>query len=65
MEQKDAAHIVKDSWNYWSDTWYSKYRTEEAISNLIDSPESAFHPTTYAMIKSVMPCLQGKRVCAF
>lgn len=27
--------IVKDTWNQWSDTWYEKYRTDEAISKFI------------------------------
>ena len=45
-------HIIKNSWNEWSVTWYERYRTDEAISKIIKHPESAFHPATYAMIKA-------------
>ncbi|AEI41765.1 hypothetical protein ACVNS2_17995 [Paenibacillus caseinilyticus] len=38
---------IRDSWNEWSDTWYRRCRTEEAIAKLIAAPSSAFHPTTY------------------
>ncbi|BBH24289.1 hypothetical protein Back11_56340 [Paenibacillus baekrokdamisoli] len=56
-------NIIKDSWNQWSGTWYERYRTDEAISKIIKHPESAFHPTTYSMIKKAIPSLQGKRIC--
>jgi len=56
-------NIIRDNWNQWSDTWYPKYRTEEAISKIIKTPESAFHPITYAMIQRALPNLQDKRVC--
>ncbi|NIK77866.1 SAM-dependent methyltransferase [Paenibacillus castaneae] len=56
-------NVIKNSWNQWSDTWYPKYRTEEAISKIIAAPQSAFHPMTYSMITKAMPNLQGKRVC--
>jgi 2-polyprenyl-3-methyl-5-hydroxy-6-metoxy-1,4-benzoquinol methylase len=55
--------VVKRNWNQWSETWYQRYRTDEAISNIIENPEYAFHPTTYSMIKKVMPDLNGKRIC--
>jgi 2-polyprenyl-3-methyl-5-hydroxy-6-metoxy-1,4-benzoquinol methylase len=57
-----SANKVKDSWNEWSDTWYLKYRTEEAIARIIASPASAFHPMTYAMIREAFPDLTGRRV---
>ncbi|WP_317981877.1 class I SAM-dependent methyltransferase [Paenibacillus glycanilyticus] len=53
---------VKESWNEWSETWYLKYRTEEAIARVISSPASAFHPTTYRLIREAFPDLTGKRV---
>lgn len=55
--------IVKNAWNEWSETWYQKYRTDEAISKIIECPESAFHPTTYTMINKALPKIHGKRVC--
>ncbi|WP_199616153.1 class I SAM-dependent methyltransferase [Paenibacillus alkalitolerans] len=54
---------IKNSWNQWSDTWYLRYRTDEAISKIIENPGSAFHHTTYSMIKKTLPNLQGKRIC--
>ncbi|MEK8130704.1 class I SAM-dependent methyltransferase [Paenibacillus filicis] len=54
---------LKEIWNNWSETWYQKYRTDQAISKIINNPESAFHHTTYAMIKHVCPDLHGKRIC--
>jgi SAM-dependent methyltransferase len=54
--------IVKDTWNQWSDTWYEKYRTDEVISKIINKPESAFHHTTYMLIKSLYPSLVGKKI---
>ncbi|MEF3305719.1 class I SAM-dependent methyltransferase [Paenibacillus sp. GYB003] len=60
MDQKNR---VRDAWNEWSDTDFAKYRTDERISKLIARPESAFHPTTYSMIKEVFPSLRGKRIC--
>lgn len=56
-------HTVKKIWNEWSETWYRKYRTDQAISKIINSPESAFHPTTLTMLKKALPSLQQKRIC--
>ncbi|TCZ73808.1 class I SAM-dependent methyltransferase [Paenibacillus albiflavus] len=56
-------HKVKRIWNEWSETWYPKYRTDQAISKVINNPESAFHHTTYTMLKKAFPSLQGKRIC--
>jgi SAM-dependent methyltransferase len=58
----NSINVVKDSWNQWSDTWYQKYRTEEAIRKIINSPESAFHRITYSMIHEAFPDMNGKRV---
>jgi hypothetical protein len=54
---------AKTIWNHWSDTWYQKYRTDEAIAKLIEDPESAFHPATLSMIKKAFPDLHGKKIC--
>jgi SAM-dependent methyltransferase len=53
---------VKKIWNEWSETWYQKYRTAEAISAIIINPESAFHRTTFATIKKALPNLNGKKI---
>ncbi|WP_219834105.1 class I SAM-dependent methyltransferase [Paenibacillus sp. R14(2021)] len=58
-----STNIVKTNWNEWSDTWYRRYRTEEAITKLIHVPESAFHPVTFTMLNRALPDLRGKRVC--
>lgn len=55
-------HVIKDQWNQWSDTWYLKYRTDEAIRKIINSPASAFHRKTYSMIQEAIPDMNGKRV---
>ncbi|WP_054958510.1 class I SAM-dependent methyltransferase [Paenibacillus dakarensis] len=55
--------LIKDAWNEWSDTDFAKYRSDERISRLIAHPESAFHHTTYSMIKDVYPNLEGKKIC--
>ncbi|UVI33332.1 class I SAM-dependent methyltransferase [Paenibacillus spongiae] len=54
---------VKNLWNDWSDTTWSKYRTDEEISRIIKHPESAFHHTTHTIIKNIFPNLEGKRIC--
>lgn len=58
----DKENIVKDKWNEWSDTWYLKKRTDEAIARVIHSPASAFHRMTYFMINEAVPDLKGKRI---
>ncbi|MDR9854705.1 class I SAM-dependent methyltransferase [Paenibacillus sp. VCA1] len=54
---------IKEAWNRWSDTDFAKYRSDERIAKLIANPESAFHHTTYDMLREMMPDLRGKRVC--
>ncbi|AZN43239.1 class I SAM-dependent methyltransferase [Paenibacillus albus] len=58
-----SQQAIRDSWNEWADTWYLRYRTDEAIAKIISNPASAFHPVTYALIREVFPSLEGKRVC--
>ncbi|SEO66727.1 class I SAM-dependent methyltransferase [Paenibacillus sp. OV219] len=58
-----SQHTIKNSWNEWAETWYLRYRTDEAISKIISNPASAFHPATYSLIREAFPSLQGKRVC--
>jgi SAM-dependent methyltransferase len=62
-EVKMNQNHVKNIWNQWSDTWYLKYRTDEAISKIAANPESAFHPTTLLMIRTAFPDLRGKKIC--
>ena len=50
-------------WNEKSDTWYTRYRTDEVISKLVESPTSAFHHTTWEMIHNAITNLNGKKVC--
>lgn len=59
----EPLHRVKAAWNEWSDTDFAKYRSDERMAKLVSQPESAFHPTTYSMIRKAMPDLRGKRVC--
>ncbi|WP_152396842.1 class I SAM-dependent methyltransferase [Paenibacillus guangzhouensis] len=54
---------VQEAWNRWSDTDFAKYRSPDRIAKLITEPESAFHKTTYAMIREAFPSLEGKRIC--
>lgn len=56
-------HAVKKIWDEWSETWYPQYRTDQVIAKIINNPESAFHKTTYGMLRKVLPDLQGKRIC--
>lgn len=55
-------NVIKNKWNEWSDTWYLKKRTDEVIANIINSPASAFHRTTYSLIQEAIPDLKGKKV---
>ncbi|NOU96611.1 methyltransferase domain-containing protein [Paenibacillus sp. LMG 31456] len=55
--------IIKNSWNQWSETWYQRYRTDAAISKIIESPESAFHHKTYSMVKKALSNVHNKRIC--
>ncbi|MDF2963800.1 MAG: Methyltransferase type 11 [Paenibacillus sp.] len=55
-------NVIKDKWNEWSNTWYQKKRTDEVITKIINSPQSAFHRMTYSMIQEAVPDLNGKRV---
>ncbi|WP_308635838.1 class I SAM-dependent methyltransferase [Paenibacillus silvisoli] len=56
------ANAIKESWNQWADTWYTKYRTDEAIAKVAANPASAFHRTTCEMLQDAMPDLKEKRV---
>lgn len=57
-----STNVIKDKWNGWSNTWYQKKRTDEVITKIITSPESAFHRMTYSMIQETVPDFNGKRV---
>lgn len=63
MNNSNTQHIIRDQWNQWAESWYLRYRTDEAIAKIINDPASAFHPVTYALIREAFPSLQGKRVC--
>ncbi|WP_282937262.1 class I SAM-dependent methyltransferase [Paenibacillus sp. RC67] len=56
-------HQIKKIWNEWSETWYRRYRTDEAISTIINNPATAFHHSTFSMIKKALPDLHGKKIC--
>ncbi|GLX67998.1 hypothetical protein [Paenibacillus glycanilyticus] len=62
MSKVSRNNPVRDSWNEWSDTWYTKYRTEQAIATIIQSPATAFHPTVFAMLQESFPDFNGIRV---
>lgn len=54
---------VKDSWNKTSDSaWYQSLRTDEKIAELVQTPESAFHPAVYSLIKKYISDLCGKKI---
>jgi len=54
---------IIEYWDEKSDTWYTRYRTDEVISKLVQSPTSAFHHTTWDLIHTAIPNLEGKKVC--
>lgn len=54
---------VRRKWDEYSDSWYLRYRSEEAINKIIDEPSSAFHHTVWEKIMSLFPSLKGKRIC--
>lgn len=60
---KQDLNKVKQAWDKNSDTWYTRYRTEEAIAHLIEKPESTFHHTTWELIQKVLPDFRGKKIC--
>ncbi len=60
---KKTKQEIIDMWDKTSDSaWYNSYRTEEAINAIIQNPASAFHPTTFSMIKGFLGDFKGKRI---
>lgn len=54
---------VKDRWNVVSDSqWYNSLRTDDKIKELVEHPESAFHPQLYALLIKYFPDIKGKKI---
>ena len=54
---------VKEKWNITADSeWYNSLRTEEKLNELVEHPETAFHPQVYSLIMKYLPDLKGKRI---
>jgi len=55
--------IVKEKWNVTADSqWYNSLRTDEKINELVEHPETAFHPEVYSLIKKYLPDIKGKKI---
>jgi len=55
--------IVKEKWNITADSqWYNSLRTDEKINELVEHPETAFHPEVYSLIKKYLPDIKGKKI---
>lgn len=60
---KKVKQEIIDMWNKTSDSdWYNSYRTDEAINAIVQKPASAFHPTTYLMLKEYLGNFKDKKI---
>ena len=54
---------VKEKWNITADSqWYHSLRTDEKINELVEHPETAFHPGVYSLLMKYLPDIKGKKV---
>lgn len=54
---------VKEHWNRTSDSaWYQSLRTEKQLKELVEHPESAFHPGVFQLIQRNFGQFSGKKV---
>ena len=61
---KKVNEKVIEQWNKISDSdWYMNERTDKVIQGIISNPETAFHRTTWEVIKSSFPDIRGKKIC--
>lgn len=51
------------SWNAYSDAYYQYALTDANLGRIVREPESAFDPTTWAMLREQLPSFEGLRVC--
>lgn len=63
MGDIETNSAIKNAWNSWSDKWYDKYGTAARIDRIVNNPETAFHQTTFSLIRNYFPDLKGKKVC--
>jgi SAM-dependent methyltransferase len=60
---KKVKQEIIDMWNITSDSdWYNSYRTDEAINAIRQNPSSAFHPTTFSMLKEFLGDFKDKKI---
>lgn len=60
---EDWLKQVKELWNETSDSsWYQSLRTDEKIKELLQSPNLAFHPVVYQLIKKYLFDLKDKKI---
>ena len=60
---KKAKQEIIDTWNKISDSdWYNSYRTNEAITAIIQNPSSAFHPMIFLMLKEHLGEFKNKKI---
>ena len=58
-----AKQEIIDMWNKISDSdWYNSYRANEAITAIMQNPSSAFHPTTFLMLKEHLGDFKDKKI---
>ncbi|HBL84745.1 MAG: hypothetical protein A2Y17_01855 [Clostridiales bacterium GWF2_38_85] len=60
----DRIKKVIEEWNETADSdWYMSDRTDEVITSIVNDPSTAFHRTTWEMIKAAFSDLKGKKIC--
>jgi len=53
----------KISWNNFADKYSASVHSDKVMNALIKDPASAFHATTWQMIKTFVPDVQDKQIC--
>lgn len=53
----------KADWNNSAAAYSAYNHTDMMINGIIQNPASAFHPTTWELIKKYLPDLKGKKIC--
>ncbi len=53
----------RKSWNNTAALYAAREHDDARINRILDDPESAFHHTTWELIRTAFPSLKGKHVC--
>ena len=53
----------KQSWNDGATKYSAALHSDTFMKRIIDNPANAFHHTTWELIQTYVPNLQGKKIC--